>query len=619
MCGIAVTLSNSSNLRRTFASSSVRTLAHRGPDDEGFWEDAQVTMVHLRLSILDLSEAGHQPMVSKGGDYIMVYNGEIYNHLELRKQFLKDWTFKGHSDTETILALYERFGEGMLPHLVGMWAMAIWDVRQQRLFVSRDRYGQKPLFFARTNDAWMFSSEVKPLLEFLPSRTANATAVAEYLALGNYGHLGEHTFINEVRSFPPSHFAYIRSGEMDFERKSYWSIPRIHPSAKRQFGARESEHLRDLVVEAVRSQTLSDVPIGMTLSGGLDSSVIAGILSTHAHGSVAVFTARNSGNRYDESNYAKLVTDHWKQSGILNHHFVDMDKMSISRDLSRSIAIQGEPFGDPSIISHLLIMEQVRNQGIKVLLGGQGADELFFGYDSINQALLISALRSKGLKSFMKQSADLHLGRQAQLRLLLAGIAPAVSMALRRKSRGARRSFIHPRIVQQVQESWIHLSNPTNFYDVWTESIKGVHLPHLMHYDDHNAMHFGIEGRMPFLDHRIIEFLATIEESAFLAQGVRKSLLKSSCRGFLPPAILNRQDKVGFFAPIHEMIHREHQVVEDMLENFVFHREVVDEQILRNDLSKYKDTLAEDVTSARRLWRTVSLALWLNEFNISIA
>lgn len=618
MCGIAFILSGNTERARAFASTCLRDIKHRGPDSDGTWSGGEATMVHVRLSILDLSAAGNQPIVARSGDYVLIYNGEIYNHLELRKQFLKDWNFKGHSDTETVLALYERLGEGMLPHLVGMWAMAIWDVRQQRMFVSRDRYGQKPLFFARTNDAWVFSSEIKPLLDFLPNATANATALAEYLALGNYGHLGEYTFINEVRSFPPSHFAYIRSGELDFERKSYWSIPRIHPSAKRQFGARESEHLRDLVVEAVRSQTLSDVPIGMTLSGGLDSSVIAGILSTHAPGPVAVFTARNSGNRYDESNYAKLVTDHWKQSGKLNHYFVDMDAMSVSRDLSRSIAIQGEPFGDPSIISHLLIMEQVRNQGIKVLLGGQGADELFFGYDSINQALLISALRSKGLKSFMKQSADLHLGRSAQLRLLLAGIAPALAMKLRRKSRGARRSFIHPRIVQQVQESWIHLSDPTNFYDVWIESIRGVHLPHLVHYDDHNAMHFGIEGRMPFLDHRIIEFLATIEEAAFLENGIRKSLLKSSCAEFLPSAILNRQDKVGFFAPIHEMIHREHASISQYFHDVVFPLRIVDQKILLADLNKYAVTMAEDIISARRIWRTMSYAIWKTQFNISL-
>lgn len=617
MCGIAVCWSLNESTRSMFSANADSLLAHRGPDDHEVWQKPPVALVHTRLSILELSAAGHQPMISASGRFTLVYNGEVYNHLDLRRRFLPAHSFRGHSDSETIIELFEVMGERMLQHLVGMWAMAVWDSRTQQLFLSRDRYGQKPLYWVRTAQGLFFASEIKPLLHVLLSVSANRTAMVEYLALGNYGHLGSQTFFHEVQSFPPAHYCYVNNDLNEPRFQRYWNLPFINTKERKAYGPEEKAQLRELVKEAVLSQTLSDVPIGMTLSGGIDSGVIAGILAQHAPSPVHVFSASNKGNRYDEMPYARLVTNHWSHAGRLIAHEVEMDSLSISRDLETALHIQEEPFGDPSILSHRHIMEQVHQNGIKVILGGQGADEIFFGYDSINRPLVASFLRNGMFGQFTAGIRQFNLSGSDVAQTVYAALLPQMFVNSRRKSRRRRRSFIQQHIVEQVDDKAIFLADPTSFNHLWRESIEGVHLPHLVHYDDRNGMSLGIEGRMPFLDHRIIDFLGRIKPEEFIRNGVRKFLLKDSCGDYLPSAILQRRDKVGFFAPIHEMIHAEIKHVKEQFHEHVFPLGLVDQKTLQNDLAKYETRLAEDIVSARRIWRVLSYALWMKMFRVS--
>ncbi|MEZ5050574.1 MAG: asparagine synthase (glutamine-hydrolyzing) [Saprospiraceae bacterium] len=617
MCGIAACITPNPTIRLCFINDCNALLLHRGPDDSGWFEDQSLVLVHRRLSILELSQAGHQPMESSSGRYVLVYNGEIYNHLELRKQFLTNHKFRGHSDSETIVELFDNLGPHMLSHLVGMWAIAIWDKKDQSLFLSRDRFGQKPLYWIKTNDGIFFSSEIKPLLRRLDSVSPNPTAMAEYLALGNYGHLGKQTFFHEVNSFPAGYYAMATEADLKINLHAYWKIPNVASKDKRSYGLEEREVLQSLVKEAVLSQTLSDVPIGMTLSGGIDSSVMAGILARFSTTPIQVFSASNKGNQYDEMPYARRVIEHWSNTGRLVPHEIEMESLAISKDLENGIFVQEEPFGDPSILSHLHIMKHVHQNGLKVILGGQGADELFFGYDSINHGLLSGFAREGKWSLLIKTARHLNISLTELARLVYGAILPERYKKSRMQSRIHRRFFLNPDALIKADKENVFLADPSNFYELWKESIEGVHLPHLVHYDDRNGMSFGIEGRMPFLDHRIIEFLAHLHPEEFIRGGVRKFLLKDSCREYLPSAIFDRQDKIGFFAPIHEMIVNDLDYVKSYFYGVVFPMNLVDNKVLLQDIKKYEEGKI-DVISARRIWRVMSYVMWFKMFKLSI-
>ena len=233
MCGIACYYGKRESEGREYILNARTLLKHRGPDDSGIYENKEVKLLQTRLSIVELSPLGHQPMLSACGRYVIVFNGEIYNHKDLRTQFLPNHSFRGHSDTETLIELFCLQKEKMLQHLVGMWAMIIWDTESEKIFISRDRFGQKPLYTRFTADSeWLFASEIKPLLTKNEHLDYDATALAEYIALGNYGHLGTHTFFKQISQFPPAHFAWLLANDIDIKYIPYWVLPDINNKDK---------------------------------------------------------------------------------------------------------------------------------------------------------------------------------------------------------------------------------------------------------------------------------------------------------------------------------------------------------------------------------------------------
>ena len=509
MCGIAGYIGNSKEAGLQFANRASRLLQHRGPDDSGIYNDEQITLLHRRLSILELSALGHQPMDSSCGRYSLVFNGEIYNHLALRKQFLPGYPFKGHSDTETIIELFRLQQEGMLKEMVGMWALLIWDRQEKRLFVSRDRYGQKPIYVRKTNGTWLLASELKPLIAENEQPAYDSTELAEYLALGNYGHLGIHTFFKDILHFPQGSYAWMKPGDEKLDCKTYWKLPDIKAKDKIPFDKKAEKELHDRIVEGVLSQTLADVPIGITLSGGIDSSIIAGILSTYYDKEIHIFTAQSPNTKYDETKYVDAVINKFGKNNFIVHN-KNLHELSIKSDLAKYINIQEEPFGDPSIMGHGFLMNMAAEANIKVILNGQGADELFFGYNNMAQAILLQQFKSMQFGKFYENLVAMKLGKNYMLRTLLKSFAPGTETKLRARSRIQRRGIISPGLLTNVDDSLIEQYKYDSIYDVWRESIYGVHLPHLVHYDDRNGMACSIEGRMPFLDHRIAEYVATI-------------------------------------------------------------------------------------------------------------
>ncbi len=610
MCGIAGYIGGNKEMGRAFAEKAKTLLLHRGPDDSGIFSNEYVTLLHRRLSILDLSESGHQPMTSSCGRYTIVFNGEIYNHLELRKRYLSGHNFRGHSDTETIIELFRLMQHKMLAEMVGMWAIIIWDNESKRAFISRDRYGQKPIYIRHIDNSWQLASEVKPLIRENENLTADPTAVVEYLAVGNYGHLGAHTFFRDIKEFPQGHYTWLSGNETSFTPTPYWTLPDIKESDKRQFDAQAKKELHDCIVEGVLSQTLADVPVGITLSGGVDSSVVAGILSTYYDKEIHIFTAQAPASKFDESRYVDDVIFLNKKGNFIVHKN-NLDELSIKEELTKYIRIQEEPFGDPSIMAHGFLMKMAADAHIKVILNGQGADEVFFGYNNLAQAILLKQFSSMQFGTFYKNLSKMSLGKMYMLRTLLMSLMPSVETNLRTKSRIKRREILNEQLLEGVDNNLITLYNYNNPYDVWKESIYGAQIPHLVHYDDRNGMSSSIEGRMPFLDHRIAECVATIQSGAFLKYGLRKFLLRESCKQYLPSSVYNRTDKIGFYTPLLNALYKDADWVKTKLQSQPILKKECENILLKK---LYGKTLT--VSEGLQIWRSISVAIWQAEFGI---
>ena len=609
MCGIACYLGNSKEEGFKFGTRAGNILQHRGPDDIGMYNDEQVTLLHRRLSILELSVLGHQPMDSSCGRYSIIYNGEIYNHLELRKRFLPNHAFRGHSDTETIIELFRIQKEKMLKEMVGMWTIIIWDREEKKAFISRDRYGQKPLYMRRAGRSWLIASECKPLLSDNEQPAFDPTEMAEYLALGNYGHLASHTFFKDIKHFPQGCYSWLSHNDESVNAQKYWELPDVRAKDKVPFDKNVQKQLHDRIVEGVLSQTLADVPIGITLSGGIDSSIIAGILSTYYDKEIHLFTAQSPNSKYDETKYVDAVINKFGKSTFIVHN-KDLNELSIQKDLAKYINIQEEPFGDPSIMAHGFLMSMASEAGIKVILNGQGADELFFGYNNMAQAILLQQFKSGQFGKFYDNLKAMKLGKTYMLRTLLKSLSPDTETKLRERSRINRRDIIEPKLLDGVDNRLVSLSNSDTFYDVWRESIYGVHLPHLVHYDDRNGMAYSIEGRMPFLDHRIAEYVATIRPEDFLKHGLRKYVLRESCEQYLPDIIYNRTDKIGFFTPLIDALTKDQQWVTAQMQG----RRILKEETEKTLFAKLSaKTLT--IPEALQIWRSLSAAIWMKLFN----
>ena len=292
-------------------------------------------------------------------------------------------------------------------------------------------------------------------------------------------------------------------------------------------------------------------------------------------------------------------------------HRNNLNELSIKDNLEKYIKIQEEPFGDPSIIAHGFLMDMASATGVKVILNGQGADELFFGYSNMAQAILSEQLKSLHLNDFLENLNTMQLGKKYLLRALLDSFLPSLEYNLRTKSRIKRRNIIQPQLLEHVDNHLMSLRKYNNTYNVWMESIYGVHIPHLVHYDDRNAMADSIEGRMPFLDHRISEYIAKIRTSDFLKKGLRKYILRESCKQYIPDMIYNRKDKIGFYTPlIHSLIKDENWVSGQLQNNSLFKKDHTRELLHKLNTQKL------NVNEALQIWRCLSVIIWMNVYKI---
>jgi len=570
MCGILGLIAETHTLKSLDAfDRALGLIHHRGPDARQRvvypFHDYSVVLGHARLSILDLSPAGNQPMQSHDDGLAIVFNGEIYNYLELRDQICSDVpSWRSGSDTEVLLEAWNRLGGGaVLPRLQGMFSFAILDRRRRELSLVRDPFGIKPLFYTPQplQGVLAFASELRALLPLVPGEVGlNVQQAYEYLVYGTYDQ-SESTFFEGIQQLQPGHCVVISLDDGTISRPRRWWNPSIQRQQDLSFVDAVDE-LRQRFLSNVRLHLRSDVPVGAALSGGVDSSaVVCAMRYVEPDMPIHTFTYVARGSSIDEESWADQVNQH---VGAIPHK-VEADFDHLDRDIDELILCQGEPFGSTSIYAQYLVFQAARQAGIVVTLDGQGADELVAGYSGYPSARLRSLIAEGNLPGAMQFAAAWSSwpGRSRR---------KAAAMAVRavlpdRQSQWLRRLY-GLRQIPWLDQAWLQsrgidfgLSIKARFDSsddaggrslvyALRESLMGSGLAPLLRHADRNSMHWSIESRVPFLTPDLAEFLLSLPEEYLVSpQGETKRVFRQAMRGIVPDTVLDRRDKIGFATP----------------------------------------------------------------------
>ncbi|MBV8337829.1 MAG: asparagine synthase (glutamine-hydrolyzing), partial [Alphaproteobacteria bacterium] len=593
-----------------------------GPDDECVWADGRAGLGHARLAIIDLSPAGRQPMASADETVWITYNGEIYNFVDIRRELVDlGYPFRSRTDTEVIVNGWHAWGPRIFSRLRGMFALAIWDRRSQRLILARDRVGKKPLYYAAMGTAFLFGSEIKALLTWPGlARGPDLAAIDRYLSLGYVP--APQTAFSGIYKLPAAHYLVLQArsdGSLDKpELVRYWRLP--EPQALRHRSAAELQ--RELVAhleEAVRLRLISDVPLGAFLSGGVDSSAVVATMARVAGGTVKTFSIGFSAKEYDETRYARMVAQRYATDH--REFVVEPDAVAV---LPRLVWHYGEPFADPSAIPTYYVSELARSH-VTVALNGDGGDECFLGYnryramrylawlDSMPRWSRAALARSLAVAPPSLQRRFRLLRVQAMLRACEEQPSRRYGLTLAaftdgdkeqgygeemRERTGSAFDLFDPYFAQA--DSLVSGANWTDLHTYLSDDL-------LVKVDVAGMAH-GLECRSPLLDHVLMEWAAGIPDQIKMARGVTKALFKSAMKPYLPPDLLYRP-KMGFGCPIDHWFRCElKELAHDTLLSQGSHQR----GIFRSDY--VRSLLAEHCAGTRdhhtRLWALLMLELW---------
>lgn len=593
---------------------------HRGPDGEGIWisRDERIGFAHQRLSIIDI-EGGRQPMQDEAGN-IICFNGEVYNYLEL-KQELKGERFRTTSDTEVVLAAYRVWGEDCLRRFRGMFAFSIWDANKKKLFCARDQFGIKPFYYAFVGDRFYFASEAKALLPFLNSVEVDLEALKDYLVFQLY--LGDKTLFKNIHQLAPGHSLSLTGDQTRVRR--YWEVfYEIDFSHTRQYF---QEQLEQALEESVRLHLRSDVPVGAYISGGVDSSVIATLARNSSSNDLIGFNGKFSaaGESFDESRYAEFQA---KKLGIELYQR-DITHLDFIENISKVIYHLDVPIAGPGSFAQFGV-SQLAAKHRKVVLGGQGGDEIFGGYvryliayfeQCIKGAIegtlnngnfvvtyesIIHNLRALNpYKSMLKEFFSDGLFEPIEKRYFkLLNRAPSLRSAIRWNELPDYDPY----------ESFLRVFNANNvgkesYFDKMTHFDFKTLLPALLHVEDRMSMAFGLESRVPFLDTRVVELAAQMPADVKFKDGNLKMVLTDTVKDLLCPEIRNRKEKMGFPVPIA-------QWMKGPAKGFVY--EMLTDSVARSrgfiDTSVVAESINREGEFSRNIWGMLSLELWHRNF-----
>lgn len=634
MCGILGYLeANNAGAASAFSlEQAVRSLNHRGPDDAGIWHENAVGLGFVRLAIIDLSPAGHQPMTSPDGRYVITFNGEIYNFPDLRQELeATGEVFVGHSDTEILLRLFQRVGfEACLAKLRGMFAFAVWDRQEQTLSIARDRLGVKPLVYAETQQGFVFASEIGGLFELAPnlSRSADYAAIDQYLT---YQYVpAPLTGFAAVRKLPPAHAMVIRAGRVE-RLFRYWDVANV-PRTSLSFDD-ACASLRELILEATRIRMISDVPLGAFLSGGVDSSITVAAMARLSSQPVKTYAIGFDDDKFNELPFARQVADH-----LGTDHHEDLCHPDAVDLLPRLIGHLGEPFADNSILPTYYVSRFAR-QDVTVALTGDGGDEAFAGYRRHHHIWRVEALDRMGLlpvwrklrqatvalenrfsrhggrRQFPHTQADQMLTLQGaeRFRHLIAYYPEADKAALVSEEfrRRAGDTAMAP-----LLEAWARSEGNPDALNRWLYVDATTYLPNdILAKVDIASMAVSLECRSPFLDHKVLEFAASLPASYKLTpRGRSKYILKEAFKEWLPPGFLERK-KMGFSAPTPKWLRED---LAPMMRDVLLTNPVLGEWFDRKAITHFMDEHVSGRKSySKRLWPLLCLAVWAERFGVT--
>lgn len=575
-------------------------LVHRGPDGDGIHIDSMVGLAHRRLAIIDLSEEGRQPMTNEDETLWLVFNGEIYNYRELMEELISHGhRFQSKTDSEVILHAYEEWGRDCLQRFNGMWAFALWDSREEELFCARDRLGIKPFYYAQTGDSFFFASEIKALRAHPEiGRHPNDEMVSAFLAWGLADHT-DQTMFEGVFQLLPAHYMIVRKGGVA-EHTAFWEVTfNSALESKPDMDKRLASEVLGLLEDAVDLHLRSDVPVGTCLSGGLDSSTLTALINRALHRETTgnasprqnTFSACFQDQRFDESTYIDIVV---KDLGVKSHR-VYPGTESIWADLDHLLYINDEPFAALTLYSQYCVMREAQRE-VKVVLDGQGADELLAGYIAYQLCHIRGLIQGLHILQAVRE----FFGALKHHRDFLSYGSTQFFVRRNRRSHLRLKKPHYPRYRGTLSEA------------LETDLMR-ANLPYLLHWEDRTSMAFSIEARVPYLDYRIVEFLASLPADQKIRNGVTKYILRKAIRGLVPDAVRCRMDKKGFATP--EEVWMQGDMSEKVLE-------ILSSETFRNRpywdadavAENYRDFLAGKATYSSEIWRVVCCELWLRRF-----
>lgn len=561
MCGIAGVLNlDGQSVSPEVLSKMTAILKHRGPDDEGQYIDGGLGFGHRRLSIIDLSAAGHQPMSNEDGSVWIVFNGELYNYLELRPDLEKrGHRFRSRSDTEVIIHAYEEHGEDCLELFNGMFAFALWDSSRQRLFAARDRLGIKPFYYYWNGYRFVFASEIKAILAAIPTaREPDYPYLCRFVETGQLSD-GERTFFRDIKALPPAH--YLTVGSSGLCAKRYWDFD--WERAQRDYDySQPEETLLALIRDSVRLRLRSDVPVGTCLSGGLDSTTVVALASSMLPPSMHSFSSVYSQPGYDEGHFVEIAA----RTLNTNSHVVSPRPDEFLETLEKITWYMDGPTAAPGVYSQWFVMEAARDH-VKVILDGQGGDELFGGYF----LYFPDYLRALLAKTWATANPALLLRLFVESVQILAETRrnfahqDFLGQAVRKlRSRQRAEKLIQPDMLSLYQREGVFEPKPQKLADALNNrlywDVTKTSIPALLHYEDRNGMAFSIEARVPLLDHRLVEFALGLPSEMKIRGRTTKYIMRRALDGILPPEIQQRRDKKGYPTPLALWLREEREL-----------------------------------------------------------
>lgn len=603
MCGISGIINKNPSAVSHGAIKEINDLiAHRGPDDEGFFFGEHFALGHRRLAILDLSPDGHQPMryLDK---YVITFNGEIYNYVELREQLQLDgYHFSSKTDTEVILSAYDKWGQTCVERFNGMWAFCLYDKERDILFCSRDRFGVKPFYYSDTAQKFVFGSEIKQILAGRGgSAVVNMRAVRDFLIEGHSDHTLE-TFFEDVHALAAGHNLVYSIKSHTFKQSRFYSL-----AAQADLSALdENSASARLLTELKRSvayRLRSDVKVGTCLSGGLDSSSIASVCAAFNHAATPdrfqAIHAKGGVDDLDESGYARALARSCDIDLVVIEPGVD----EFTKAIDEVVYFQEEPFASPSIFMQYFVFQKAKEIGCKVMLDGQGCDEILLGYERYYSAHLRSIPWRDAIRELFLARKNCRLS----LRDLLAHFLYFSFSTIRIGKLQRRFSYIKPMYLGRFPNVKMLAKCHGNIRDMQKMEIEAFQLPHLLRYEDRNSMCHSIEARLPFLDYKLVETAFGMNNHFKIKDGWTKYVLRVAMAGMVPKSILWNKVKLGFEAP--EASWR--KAASASMKSTIGGSAILDRMC--------KDKLNFDKMDSVTFWRLYSIAKWEEVYSVQLA